>query len=618
MFDDKQDPAPKEKTVQRDYPAEALQRYQEFDEQCWNKGNGYNTGKYPIFDKYMEGLEPGLFLFAALSNAGKALELETPILLADGHWTTMGFLEVGDVVLGENGLPATVIATSGIQYNHECFQITFDDNEKIVADAEHNWVLTDGNTYTTKELYEKLNGTTIKSKRLLSIPLTKPIQGKRIPGGIDPYLTGVQMGVTWGDATIPDFVRKKIGKTVMPDPPYNANGSVYERKEKLRGLVDTIGESFQNGTMIRIKTHSSSLVATLVRSLGYKCQDNGYSVVIWNTGEIASHDNPAIPHTPNPTCDEKYVVSIIPVPKRDVKCITVDSPGHCYLAGRGLTVTHNSALVLDLLWSYALNSENNLSCLYFSLDDTASKIIPRVIAKEQQIPISVVSKPRRYQNIMSDPNVDRETYEKYNDYLHKRSEGLEMLRSHVADFSVLDGTQFATGEDILTFCEEYQAYLKQQDPPRNLIVGIDSVADVTFNRHFNTENEYNNFTSRELKKWAAEVLKVPIFGTMHLRKIDVKKRPTISDVKESGRWVYEADMVFLLHNDVSINKEAAAIYVLGENGEKIPIIELDWSKNKQSSFKGRTYVMFQPDYSRITELTEEQQTDINHRIYGNI
>ena len=39
-----------------------------------------------------------------------------------------------------------------------------------------------------------------------------------------------------------------------------------------------------------------------------------------------------------------------------------------------------SAVLLELLMSYCLNEDNNLFGIYFSLDDGADKLIPRIIA----------------------------------------------------------------------------------------------------------------------------------------------------------------------------------------------------------------------------------------------
>jgi hypothetical protein len=39
---------------------------------------------------------------------------------------------------------------------------------------------------------------------------------------------------------------------------------------------------------------------------------------------------------------------------------------------------------------------------------------------------------------------------------------------------------------------------------------------------------------------------------------------------------------------------------------KQSVIELDWAKNKKSSYKGITYYHFTTDYSKLTECSKEQ------------
>lgn len=148
-------------------------------------------------------------VWAMSRNGGKALSLDTPIITPDGSYRTMGDLDVGDYVVGDDGRPAQIIATSPIFTDHQCFELTFDDGEKIVADADHiwsvynkhdrcrrasRWILRD---LTTKELaknfvrYRKDNG---YPEYKYAIPLCKPIEfpEKELP--IHPYILGLWLG----------------------------------------------------------------------------------------------------------------------------------------------------------------------------------------------------------------------------------------------------------------------------------------------------------------------------------------------------------------------------------------------------------------------------------------
>ena len=75
-------------------------------------------------------------------RSGKALALDTPIITPDG-WKTMGELNIGDYVFGSDGLPTKIIATSEIMTNNNCYELTFSNGDKIIADENHDWYIVD-------------------------------------------------------------------------------------------------------------------------------------------------------------------------------------------------------------------------------------------------------------------------------------------------------------------------------------------------------------------------------------------------------------------------------------------------------------------------------------------
>ena len=70
-------------------------------------------------------------LMAALQYA---LAMDTPIPTPDG-WSTIEDLEIGDQVIGADGLPTTVIHKSPIFTHGERYRLTFDDGEQITAEV---------------------------------------------------------------------------------------------------------------------------------------------------------------------------------------------------------------------------------------------------------------------------------------------------------------------------------------------------------------------------------------------------------------------------------------------------------------------------------------------------
>jgi hypothetical protein len=86
------------------------------------------------------------FLMWPLLNAqcgravGKALACSTPLPTPTG-WTTMGKVQVGDLLLDEQRNPCRVTFVTPVQQDRKCFTVRCSDGTSIVADAHHLWAL---------------------------------------------------------------------------------------------------------------------------------------------------------------------------------------------------------------------------------------------------------------------------------------------------------------------------------------------------------------------------------------------------------------------------------------------------------------------------------------------
>lgn len=108
---------------------------------------------------------------------GKALAINTPIPTPNG-WTTQGELEAGQFVFGPDGKPTEVLEVLEVHKDHKCFDVVFDDESRITADAEHLWS-TDSKqgkrTLTTQELYES-----VADEHSIQRPASVVMNGKRV------------------------------------------------------------------------------------------------------------------------------------------------------------------------------------------------------------------------------------------------------------------------------------------------------------------------------------------------------------------------------------------------------------------------------------------------------
>jgi hypothetical protein len=133
----------------------------------------------------------------------KGLPIDTPIF-TDSGWKTMGTIEVSDKVYDMDGKLVPVLHTSKVK-NKKCYKINFDNNESIVADFEHRWLVSfyrdkkfKDVVMTTEELFlyvKEMNDSGKRwSHKIPKIRTAKPLQNDMINLPIDPYLFGVWLG----------------------------------------------------------------------------------------------------------------------------------------------------------------------------------------------------------------------------------------------------------------------------------------------------------------------------------------------------------------------------------------------------------------------------------------
>lgn len=273
-----------------------------------------------------------------------------------------------------------------------------------------------------------------------------------------------------------------------------------------------------------------------------------------------------------------------------------------------------SMVLMNMVEDLVMCEENNLFGIYFSLDDSKHEIIPRVIAMREGIRIGTVAKPQRAQNMIDENHEDSELLI---DELAKREAGINNLKANANKMMIVDSTKVRTLDEMKAYIDRVYNYIKAIDPNKNLVVAIDSIKDIILDDHYNikTTNEASDFIARAVKHWTVE-LNIPIFSSVHLRKLNGNRRGTLDDLRDSNVLVYEASVIWIVFNDVSKNKQGAKIFHRNENQEeKLPIVEFDWAKNKKSSFKGRTFCYFAPEMSRAAECGVDAVRRFNALLY---
>ena len=280
----------------------------------------------------------------------------------------------------------------------------------------------------------------------------------------------------------------------------------------------------------------------------------------------------------------------------------------------GYSNSGKSATCMNLAMDYALNEDNHLYLIYYSLDDTKEDIYSRIIAMKYQLPISVIRKPKRFEKMIEEGKENSSLYQKQ---LDLRKKAVEDIKKYSHKFMVKDGEEIDCIEKMLNHAKMVKSFLQTRDPQANVLIVIDSLMDINIDsQNYREEKDRNTAISKLVKKYATTEIKCPIFGTAHVRK-NSGRRITISDLKESGRYEYDARAVFLITNDVSRNGQNAEIYFTQSNDiTKHPVLEIYWAKNKTSSFKERTYCYFSPETSKAIEVKKEQAEEYDSIIYA--
>lgn len=280
----------------------------------------------------------------------------------------MGEIKVGDKILGRDGKVTTVNFVTPIKYNHDCYKVTFEDGETVIADKEHNWFVNRKGkeivTTTEKMLVDYVRNYKNSKRYTYRVPMNQPIELPERDLPIEPYLFGMQLA---------NLSLKELESIDLKGKSIYLRASKEQRLSLLQGYMDNAGYINKNGQchFINKESNLTNYLCELLSSLGIK-----YTV----TNVTTKHKTPQIDQFINfytskeLPCfrDEnkfdklkdflgermlyKSIVEITKVDSVPVRCITVDNPEHLYLFGKHFTVTHNTALAAAL-------------CLYFLIAD---------------------------------------------------------------------------------------------------------------------------------------------------------------------------------------------------------------------------------------------------------
>lgn len=379
---------------------------------------------------------------------GKALDLNTPIKTKKG-WSNMGSLKIGDEIYGDDGKITKVNFITPIMYGHDCYEITFDNGEKIKADADHLWKINHDwdhkeITLTTQDLIPIFEASQKKGYGTY-IPISAPLKYSKKTLPIDPYVLGVWLGDGYSaggryiclhsdNCIIKNEIEKcgyqvkiqyskkgksgkkidrtniiGLAKTLRKNnlknnkhiPEIYLHSSLEQRLELLRGLMDTDGFcNPKNGTcqFYQKKIILINQVREVLTSLGIKSRlsfkiikGKKYYTLVFNTHltvfKLPRKFNRQLQSKHHPKNYNVYIQSIKKIKSVPVRCIQVDNKNHMFLCGKTMIPTHNStSYVAYALW-YLIFHKNVEVALLANKGQTARELLSRIQVAWENLPL---------------------------------------------------------------------------------------------------------------------------------------------------------------------------------------------------------------------------------------
>ena len=248
------------------------------------------------------------------------------------------------------------------------------------------------------------------------------------------------------------------------------------------------------------------------------------------------------------------------------------------------------ALALEMIYS-----NPNIFLIFMSIDDNLEKVVAGTISLITNLKMNEISRAsQKLANNKGRLNLCKIGWKKFYGLTDK----------FVIKDSVEGNTLNALESHIQTYKNLY--------PEKDIVVFFDNfhkLGDLSVGTK-DTQSKFRD--SSGIMKNVCNKFNVPIITTLELRKGDQSKsngRPTLQDVKESIDIEYDCDAVWLMYQDMHVNRMNSNL-VIDENIDgvlnRVPIIELEVAKNKLGEFKNFLYYKFYTNKSKFEEIHPDE------------
>lgn len=260
---------------------------------------------------------------------------------------------------------------------------------------------------------------------------------------------------------------------------------------------------------------------------------------------------------------------------------------------------------ISQLATQLVNKNKDVYVMDFSLDDPMPDKLSRIVACENKVPINAIKSPLNYTE--------------YPLMLTRRIIGLNKLRGMADKYKAYDATFTTDIETIEKEILRIKVELDSINSNKQVVVFIDNFHDLTSSDHPNYQDKQKyDYLAQKCSDLAIKY-DIPVICSAELRKLNGNTRPTLDDVREAVKIKYEAKAILLCHNDVHSKGEAANVFFNRKDkpGQKQPVYEVHFAKNKFNSFKGRLFFESWPEMARMEEANEAVSKHYSSIITGN-
>src|SRR5215469_14062498 len=361
-------------------------------------------------------------IFRSLDVLGRRVLLREYLI---GRWKRVGELEVNDLVFRPDGTPTPVVEVMPIRMDEECFEIEFDNGQKVVTDAGHIWQVEEraGRVAAGFVWENKTVCTAELTPGKHFVHVTKPLDlPARNDLPLEPYAYGLWLGDGRDDhitVDLQDFeeVKDLVGNEFdvkvqdirwVPPKRIDKNylrASYEQRLALLQGLMDADGHFHKATNSCIYMKGDNGLVRDFIElcsSLGIKVfgRKDSARQGLWRLHFTVGPDMPVFKLSRKFNEQTKGrevhwrrtkrfgIKSVKAVESVPVRCIKLDTPDHLFLVTRSMIPTHNSASIefgalqtkspwlaaaaaiegLEGMWNTA-NTENHSVLIWKHVDD---------------------------------------------------------------------------------------------------------------------------------------------------------------------------------------------------------------------------------------------------------